>query len=234
MTMKIINSIFIIAVSVIIFGCKSKYYSKEPVEASAVDVKTQNSDSLRQIIFKGISVEISVEKVIYNLSNQNNYYVKFVIKNISNKKIGVDLTNPIKQFYPNYWCFYCSTSEGINEGGRVIQPNNNHEQLRNDFNKGKITIINANEEFHYYRNICKYDDETINFSGINRPENFFRIRLDGQLVITNGKEIEEYRLDDKFVDKRLVIFTQPILNKQIPNDEKQFIHKVLEIRPQPE
>ncbi|MFB9110535.1 hypothetical protein [Flavobacterium gyeonganense] len=233
MITKITNSIFIIIASVILFGCKTKYDTKESVKVSAVDVKIQNSDSLRQIIFKGISAEISIERVIYNFFDQKNYYVKFVIKNISNKKIGVDLTNSIKQFYPNHYCFYCSNSEGVKEG-RTIQSNNDYDQLKNDFKNGRLTIINAKEEFHYYRNICNYDDEKINFDKIKRPEDFFRIRLDGQLVVTNGNEVEEYRLDDKTVDKRLVIFTIPILNKEIPNTEKQFVYKVLDVRPQPD
>lgn len=225
--MRIITCTFIVIALIILLGCRSSH----PTKISKIDSKFQKHDSLKQVIYQGINAEVSIEKVIYDLPDQTNYYIKFVIKNISNNKIGIDLTNSIKQFYPNYWCFYCSTSEGVNEGGRVIQSNNNYEQLKNDFKKAKITIINANEEFHYYRNICKYDDEIINFSDINRPENFFRIRLDGQLIITNGKEIEEYRLDNKSVEKRLVIFNSPILKKQISKDEKQFVYKVIELRP---
>ena len=229
--MKIINCICLVITLIVVLGCKINN-SDQSKKISKIDSEFQNSNILRQVIYKGINAEVSIEKIIYEFPDQNNYYIKFVIKNISKKKIGIDLTNSTKQFYPNYWCFYCPVNEGINEGGRIIQLDNNYDQLRNNFTNGKITFIDVSKEVHYYRNICKYDDEIINFDNIYAKENFFRIRLDGQLIITNGKEIEELRLDNKSVEKRLVIFNFPILKKQIPKDEKQFMHKVIELRPQ--
>lgn len=80
--------------------------------------------------------------------------------------------------------FYSSTSEDANEGGRVVQTNYNYEQLKNDFKINKITMREANQDIHYYRNIYKYDNEEINFNDIKKSENFFRIRSDAQLVVT--------------------------------------------------
>lgn len=231
--MKTINYIFFIITLIITLGCKINN-SSQPTKILKVDSKFQNSNILKQVIYKGVNAEVSIEKIIYAFPDQTNYYIKFLIKNISKKKIGIDLTNSIKQFYPNYWCFYCSVNEGINEGGRIVQTNNNYNELKINFNNSKITTINVDEEIHYYRNICEYDDEIINFNNINKQEDFFRIRLDGQLIITNGNEIEEFRLDNKSIEKRLVIFNFPILKKQIPDDEKQFVYKVIELRPQGE
>jgi hypothetical protein len=231
--MKTINWISFVITLTLMLGCKINN-SNQPTKISKVDSKVKNSNIIKQVICKGINAEISIEKNIYVFPNQTNYYLKFFIKNTSKMKLGIDLTNSIKQFYPNHWCFYCSISEGINEGGRVVQSANNYDTLKTNFNNGRQTIIDKKEEIHYYRNICKYDDEIINFNNILKQEDFFRIRLDGQLIITNGNEIEEFRLDNKSIEERLVIFNLPILKKQIPNDEYKFVNKVIVLRPQGE
>lgn len=231
--MKTINYISFVISLTLILGCKINN-SNQPTKILKVDYKVKNSNIIKQVICKGINAEISIEKNIYVLPNQTNYYLKFFIKNTSKNKLGIDLTNSVKQFYPNHWCFYCSISEGINEGGRIVQSTNNYDILKTNFNFGKLTFIDKNEEIYYYRNICKYDDEIINFDNTLKQKDFFRIRLDGQLIIIIGNEIEEFRLDNKSIEDRLLIFNLPILKKQIQNDEYKFVYKVITSRPQGE
>ena len=195
--------------------------------------KAMAQDSLRHVIHHDGNVVISVAKVLY-IRDQDSYsYLKFTIKNIGRKKIGIDLRNPIKQYYPNHWdCYGYFSVDGLAKGessrGRVVQTENDYERLNSDFAGKRLIYISPKKEYFYYRNIFEWKSEEP-LEQLKR-DNPFKVLLDGQLLITDGKKVNQYRLDNKEAADKVVIFSQPLVVKKI--EEKDFPHiiKVVEVR----
>ncbi len=191
--------------------------------------RTMAQDSLKYIINHDKNVVISVDKVLYTHDKDNFYYLKFTIKNAGKKKIGINLIS--KQYYSNYWDFggYLSVeSMGNSERskGRIIQTENDYEMLNNDFANQKLTYISPKKEYSYYINIFERLYEPLEPSKFSQP---FRTLLDGQILTTNGKEVSEYRLDNKEAIDRVVIFTQPIIIKKIEEKDNPHIIKIINV-----
>ncbi|ENA1795479.1 hypothetical protein ABF176_002324 [Flavobacterium psychrophilum] len=188
----------------------------------------QETDSIKLKIFDDAFFLISMEKVIYESPFDNNFYLKFSIENKLSKKVGINLTEINKQIYPNSWCYYCKRPIwGINEGGRTIQSENSIDKLIEEFNKQNLNIIAPNSSIYYYRNINEFENEIIDFEAKD-----FHIILDGEIVITDGEKMYEYKLYKKSMDERGIDLPNPINVKKIEKSECSKIYTLISIRPQ--
>ena len=106
----------------------------------------------KQLICKGELVNVFVEKAIFHSSKNNNFLMKFEIKNISNKTIGVDLTDYWEVIYPNQWGIYKKPYRDIIDKRRVI-PDTIIDKidLINKYNDQTLTFIKPDETIAYYR-----------------------------------------------------------------------------------
>lgn len=179
-----------------------------------------SADSLYQLLSTGTMAEVYVENAVYRAdtsfhsSIHDFYFLKFHLKNRSNRTIGFQLVYS-KIFYPNFMCYHC-LDIGKSGEGRIVQSENDYEQLKKQFEDGKLVLIEPHGQLSYYRNFNERK-EKMNFDNLSSE---FGIRLDGQLLCTDGKEVELYRLDDKPLELRTIMFTYPIRQKQIPKDGK--------------
>ena len=94
--------------------------------------------SSEQLVYKGTFVEIYVEKAIYHSSANQNFLMKFIIKNISDKTIGVDLSDYWKVIYPNQWGIYKNPYREVVDEIQIIPD----KVIDNDAFMGKYKTIN--------------------------------------------------------------------------------------------
>ena len=173
---------------------------------------TNGQTTSKQLICKGKFVNIYVEKAIFHSPKNNNFLIKFEIKNISNKIIGVDLTDYWKIIYPNQWGIYNKPYREIIDE-RMMIPDSviDKTDLINKYNNQTLTFIKPNETIAYYRD-WNGSGEKVKLLGKNT---FLIITVDGQLLLTDGKATEQITIGDNEKD-RAVVFNYPLVNKTIP------------------
>ncbi len=176
-----------------------------------------NSD---QMIHQGQLVNVSVEKVLYHAKRKENFFLKFKIENLSNRIIGLDLTNYWKVIYPNQWGIYKKPYREIIDEERMIPDTViNEVQLIDKYNNQRLTFIKPNETIEYYRD-WNGSGEKVELADKN---SFLIITVDGQLLLTDGKTVAQIRVGDD-EDKRAIIFKYPITDRYLP-EEALIIHK---------
>ena len=140
--------------------------------------------------------------------------MKFIIKNTSDKAVGVDLSNYWKVIYPNQWGIYKkSLREVIDEETIVPDTTISKVALLNKFNSKSLTLIKPNEVIVYYRD-WNGSGEKIE---LTNKEEFLIISVDGQILLTDGKEIENITLNNTDEQHRVVVFSYPIIHMTIPD-----------------
>ena len=165
----------------------------------------------KQLICKGELVNIYVEKAIFHSPKNNNFLIKVEIKNISNKTIGVDLTDYWKIIYPNQWGISKKPYREVIDEGRMIPDTViDKTDLINKYNNQTLTFIKPNETIAYYRD-WNGSGEKIELTD---KKSFLIITIDGQLLLTNGEAVEQIIIGDNEKD-RAIVFNYPIVNKTI-------------------
>lgn len=174
--------------------------------------------TFESLIYKGQLVELYIEKAIFHCSTNSNFLLKFTIKNISNKTVGVDLTDYWKVIYPNQWGIYKKPyREVIDETTIIPDTIINRTELLKKFNNSLLTMIKPNATLDYYRD-WNGSGEKIE---LKNAEEYLIISVDGLLLFTNGNDFESITLLNADERNRIVVFGYPINNKAIP--EKSLI-----------
>ena len=167
-----------------------------------------------QLIYKGQFVEVFVTKAIFHSPTSNNFLMKFIIKNTSDKAVGVDLSNYSKVIYPNQWGIYKKPyREVVDEGAIVPDTTIDKVAFLNKFSRQSLTLIKPNEAMDYYRD-WNGSGEKIE---LTNKEEFLIISVDGQLLLTHGKEIENITLNNADERHKVVVFSYPIMHMTIPD-----------------
>ncbi len=173
---------------------------------------TNGQTRSKQLICKGEFVNIYVEKAIFHSPKNNNFLMKFEIKNISNKTIGLDLTDYWKIIYPNQWGIYRKPyREVIDEERMLTDTVIDKADLINKYNNKTLTFIKPNETVAYYRDWNGSGEKV----ELTDKKSFLIITVDGQLLLTNGKTVEQIIIGDNEKD-RAIVFNYPIVNETIP------------------
>ncbi len=181
---------------------------------------TQIDTTSEHLIYKGQLVEVYAEKTIFHSITNNNFLLKFTLKNISNKTIGLDLTNYWKVIYPNQWGFYKKPYiEVINEIQIIPDKSIDTTKIFKKFKEDSLTMIKPNETLEYYRD---WNGSGENVELKNREE-YLIISIDGQLLFTDGVQLEHLTLNEADEAKRVVVLNYPVNHKTVP--EKSLIIK---------
>jgi hypothetical protein len=168
-----------------------------------------------QLIYKGTFVEVYVEKVIYHSLKYENFLMKFSIKNISNNTVGIDLSDYWKVIYPNQWGLSKKPyREVVDERQLIPDKVIDKSELLNKFKNNKLTYIKPNETLEYYRD-WNGSGEKIE---LNSMDEYLIISVDGQLIVTDGKDLEHITLIDAKETERVIVLGFPLLNKTIPEN----------------
>lgn len=161
------------------------------------------------VFYNGTLVNIYIDKMLY-LSKEESFLIKVTIENKTKTDLAVDLSNYSKVIYPNqYGKLTAPERTEINE--RNIIPDTldqkKKNQLKKLFAEKKLTQITAGKKIEYFRNFNGGKKENVL---LNKGE-YLYISLDGQLFITDGKDLFEhvYVLNNNLV-KTDMIFEYPI------------------------
>ena len=168
-----------------------------------------------QLIYKGDLVEVFVAKAIFHSSTSSNFVMKFRINNTSDKTVGIDLSNYWKVIYPNQWGTYNKPyREVINEETIVPDTTIDKVNLLDKFNSKSLTLIEPNQTVDYYRDWNGSGEEIT----LANKDYFIIISIDGQLLLTDGSEVENISLNNVDEEHRVVVLNYPIMHVKIPEN----------------
>jgi hypothetical protein len=142
------------------------------------------------LFYEGNLVNIYIDKVLY-LSKEESFLSKITIENKTKTDLAVDLSNYWKVIYPNQYGKLTKPERlEINEEHIIPDTLNQKKKdfLRKQFASKIFTQIPAGKSIEYYRNFNGGKKEQVL---LNQGE-FLYISFDGQLFITDGKDLFEH------------------------------------------
>lgn len=178
------------------------------------NIKELEPNELQHLIYRGKFIEVYVEKAIYHHAENKNFLMKFSLKNISNKVVGIDLTNFWKVIYPNQWGIYRKPyREVINEEQIIPDASIDKKLMLKKFKNNTLTQIKPFETIEYFRD-WNGSGEKVN---LKNKDEYFIITVDGQLFITNGTDFEQVKFNNTNENKRVVVLRYPLIEKNVPS-----------------
>lgn len=172
------------------------------------------------LIYEGQLVEVFVEKAIFHSSKSTNFLLKFTIKNISKKIVGLDMTDYWNVIYPNQWGIYKQPYiEVVDERQIIPDKTIKKDEIVKKFNSNSLTMIKPHETLEYYRD-WNGNGEKVE---LKNKEEYLIISVDGQLLVTDGEQLEHLTLNEADEKKRVFALSYPIIHKTI--SEKSLIIK---------
>jgi hypothetical protein len=168
-----------------------------------------------QLVYKGKFVEIYVEKAIYHTISNENFMMKFIIKNTSDKNIGADLSDYWKVIYPNQWCIYQKPYREVIDERRIIPDKIiNKTAIIQSFKNNKLDTISPGGSFEYYRDWNGSGEK----ADLKNKNEYLIISIDGQLLVTDGKSVEQITLTDAKEEDRVIVINYPIPHFDVPEN----------------
>lgn len=218
---KIFISFFILLNGIILINCYAKPI-KPPVESvkrdSTYPIKCRGAAMMQidttsqHLISKGHFVEVYADKTIYRSNADMNFLMKFTIKNISNKTIGVNLTDSSKGFYPNQWGFSSQPYRTVVDEEQIIPAKIiDTASILKKFKDVTLTMVEPNQVVVYYR-AWNGTGEKIDSKS---KEKYLIISFDGQLLLTNGIKVENLTLLNAKEKDRVMVLKCPVNEKII-------------------
>ncbi len=172
-------------------------------------------DSSYHIIYTGQMIELIAENSIYYTESEENFLMKFLIYNKTDKPVGVDLTDYWKVIYPNQWGIYNTPMRQVVDETQIIPDTIiDKNDLIDRFKAGKLTTIQPNETISFYRDWNGSGEKIPDF----KENEYFIITVDGQLLITNGVDIEQITLLNADEQNRAIVFSYPVSFINIPDN----------------
>lgn len=208
----------------ILFGITMIMKCGQPVNSFEIEqnpvIITQTDTTCQHLIYKGRLVELYVEKAIFHSTTDNNFLMKFTVKNISSKNIGIDLTDYWKVVYPNQWGIYDKPYREVVDEEQIIPDNSiNKTEIIKKYQDNSLTMIKPDETIDYYRD-WNGSGETVE---LKDNDKYLIISFDGQLLFTDGEQIEHLTMNETKEENRVIVLNYPISHLSIP--EKSVIIK---------
>ncbi|PKP01207.1 MAG: hypothetical protein CVU11_15915 [Bacteroidetes bacterium HGW-Bacteroidetes-6] len=179
------------------------------------EIKASVSDSVASthLVYSGNLAELNVEKVIYNSPECQNFLLRFTIRNVSKKTIGVDLSSYWTIVYPNQWGVYSKPYREVVDEKQIIPDTViDKTELVNRYRNNTLTMIEPDQTFSYYREWNGSGEK----ANLTDPATFLIITVDGYLLISDGTGFEQIVLINYGDDKRAVVFNFPLVFKTVP------------------
>lgn len=214
--MKTILTILFGATLLASFGQTSNNVNKNKNSMIVAQIDTTS----KHLIYKGRLGEVHVEKSIFLSPTKSTFFMKFTIKNISNKTVGLDLTDYWKVIYLNQWGFYKKPYREVIDECQIIPDTAiNKNEIIKKFKNNSLTIIKPSETLEYYRDWNGSGEKV----ELKNKDEYLIISVDGQLLFTDGEQFEHLTLNEVDETKRAIVLSYPINHKTIP--EKSLIIK---------
>jgi hypothetical protein len=159
---------------------------------------------------------VSVERTLYEKSGHPNFFVHVVVANLTNRKVGVDLSSYWRVIRPNQWGMNEQIHRGvINESRRPRAKLDDAlgEQLKTAYAAGTLTCVDPQAKLEYY----------VNFNASGRKDieklqgRYCLVVMDGEIFFTDGQDVGVLSLWDQDQAREVAIPT-PIIWKSLPKD----------------
>jgi hypothetical protein len=207
---------------ILIVGLILSYFqpTKEDCQKTNLETSMINSEKTSHLLYEGKLVSVQVDKTLYETDNSDYFYIRFEIKNISDKIIGINLNDSWKILYPNQWGMYDTTYRMVVNEEQIIPDKLDSLKKQNlitDFKNRKLKQLAPNKSFIYYTEF--------NANGRSKIEkeiekgNFFIQTIDGQLFLTDGNECERIVCDGSIKVQRELVLQKPLKWEKIKNKE---------------
>lgn len=173
------------------------------------------------ILYQTKTVSISAEKVLYQHSKSEHYFIRYQIKNLSENNLGIYLDKYFGLFYPNQWGIEQKPERGAIDERRIIPSALNDSILQSmvdKYHNDQLTLLPPNGTFDYYRDFNASDKKDVH---LKRGE-FMFVSMDGQLLMTDGSKVEHAHFDDRAFDNGSIFLPYPLVWKKIPTGSKTF------------
>ncbi len=173
----------------------------------------------RHFLVKGELAAVYVEKALYEKEDEPHFYVRVRVKNLSERAIGVDLRDYSKVIYPNQWGVHLNPVRGVINERRMIPDTIDNElksKLIAAFKNKELTIIEPHKSVEYFREFNASGRKDVD----EKEGKYFILSMDGQLLVTDGKAVENVNLcrsRDKISPENTdLVIPLPIPWKMIP------------------
>ncbi|MBN1534786.1 MAG: hypothetical protein JXA20_19095 [Spirochaetes bacterium] len=161
------------------------------------------------LLSRGRFADVFVEKTIYHSPKTMNFLLKFIIRNTADRTIGVDLQSFWRVFYPNQWGLNRKPYREVIDERRITPDTvvDNAPLLFRYAGRRGLQFIARGKTLAYYRE-WNGSGEKIHFTN---PREYLIISIDGQLLITDGTDVENLSL--RYIPE--VAFSHPLSHKTI-------------------
>ena len=163
-------------------------------------------------------VEVTVERALYERSDQAHFFLHFWVRNLRDKPVSVDLRDKWKLLHPNQWGFSETSYRQTIDESRMSKP------VFDDPARAELMAAFAGEQLQSIEPGGALDF-FVEFNASGRKEveaqagalPFLIVSVDGELLATNGRHIEWHSLLEVFDTRRTdLALTTPLKWRTLP------------------
>jgi len=171
------------------------------------------------LFHEGEFADIYFERSLYEKESSAHFFVKVLIKNKSNKLIGVDMVNDYwAVLYPNQYVVQDIFDREKPALEYQVTPDTLDQLMRdrviNEYHREQLLMIHPGKAIVYYRDFTAAKKKAVQ---IKKNEKL-TLSFDGQLLITNGKTIEDVNCFNETNVNRFLMLNYPLKWTVIPPD----------------
>jgi len=176
-------------------------------------------DTTHLHLFKrGKFADVYFEPVLYQRESSEHFYVRVLIRNKTDKAIGLDLV------IDPYWGVLCPNQYVIQNAFDQEHPMIEHQitpvkldsddrmYMLNNYRYGELTMMLPGMAIEYYRDFTGIDKKKVKL----KENQKITLSFDGQMFLTDGKEIEEFACFEEVDVNRFLMIYHPAALHQLP------------------
>jgi hypothetical protein len=169
-------------------------------------------------IAKGPSLEVSVERALYELSGAPHFFVHVRLTNLGPRTIGLDLRREHGVFYPNQWGASDELHRGVIDEARMLFPpldDAARTGLAADFRAGVLARAARGATVEYYVEFNASSRADVDEQA--RGYRFILVAMDGVIRWSDGSSAEQVRPPDDDDAAREVTVPAPVVWRSVPS-----------------
>jgi hypothetical protein len=204
---------YLVTLLAVLFSCQKETPLKEaPMNIPSVDSSWMElgANSLFQL---------RAEKALFAGASQPHFFVHFQVTNLTQKKLAIDLRDKWLPVHPNQWGFSQTEQRQVIDESRMTRPPFTDEVQREviaAYQSGALSSIGVGERLDFYVEFNASGHKDVDAKSDGSP--FLIVSLDGELVATDGAQVERFSLIESFdTTKSDLTLTTPILWKELPS-----------------
>lgn len=143
------------------------------------------------LVGKGGLANVEVERVLYEKEGEDDFLLRVLVTNMTDRVIGLDLSDFWKIIYPNQVGFVREKQRGDIDERRVIhRPLTDEQKAKSiaDFKANALVSIPAHASTDYYRKFNAGKSVALARKGDGK---FLFISLAGEQLVTDGIKVEQ-------------------------------------------